>query len=64
VLDEEEGVLNINKDPAEIIALLILKYERAFKKKIKYQPRKKSTELKNKLKAIEDNLAIARKYFE
>lgn len=65
VLDEEEGrVLNINKDPAEIIALLILKYERAFKKKIKYQPRKKNQELKNKFKAIEDNLTIARKYFE
>lgn len=65
VLDEEEArVLNVNKEPAEIIALLILKYEKTFKKKIKYQPRKKSPEMKKKLKLVEENLAIARKYFE
>jgi hypothetical protein len=65
VLDEEEGrVLNVNKDPAEIIALLILKYEKAFRKKIKYQPRIKNGEMKKKLRSIEENLAIARKYFE
>lgn len=65
VLDETDGrVLNISKDPAEIIALLILKYEKAFKKKIKYQPRHSSREIKEKLKFLEENLAIARKYFE
>lgn len=65
VLDEEDGrVLNVNKAPAEIIALLILKYEKAFKKKIKYQPRRSSREMKKQLKFLEENLAIARKYFE
>jgi len=64
VLEEESGkVLEINKDPAEIIALLILQYQKQIGKKTKVLPRKIDKETKDSLRPVEKHLDIIKKYF-
>jgi len=64
IINEENGkVLKINKDPAEIVALLILQYEKTFGKKISFSSRESDKEAKERLRPIEENLNIIKKYF-
>ena len=64
VINEDNGkVLKINKDPAEIVALLILKYQKELGKEIKVLPRKADEETKDRLRTVEKHLDIIKKYF-
>lgn len=64
LIEKESGkVLEINKDPAEIVALLILKYQKEMGKKMKVLPRKADEETKNRLRTVEKHLDIIKKYF-
>ena len=64
VINEENGrVLKINKDPAEIVALLILQYQKSFGKKMVFSPRESDKETKELLRPVEKNLDIIKKYF-
>jgi hypothetical protein len=64
VINEDNGrVLKINKDPAEIVALLILRYQKSFGKKMTFSPRKSDKETKELLLPVEKNLDIIKKYF-
>ena len=65
IINEENGkVLKINKDPAEIVALLILQYEKHFGKKMSFSPRESDKEAKERLRPVEENLNIIKKYFK
>lgn len=57
-------VLKINKDPAEIVALLILQYQKHIGKKTRVLPRKIDRETKERLRPIDSNLNIVKKYFQ
>lgn len=64
VINEENGrVLKINKDPAEIVALLIFQYQKSFGKKMIFSPRESDKETKELLRPVEKNLDIIKKYF-
>lgn len=64
VVNKESGrVLEINKDPAEIVALLLLQYQKEIGKKIGISPRKIDNETKERLRLIEKHLDIIKKYF-
>ena len=64
VINEENGrVLKINKDPAEIVALLVLQYERTFGGKMGLSPRDSDQEARKRLSAVEKNLDIIKKNF-
>ena len=64
IIDKENGkVLEINKDPAEIVALLILKYQKEMGKKMRILPRKADEETKDLLRPIENHLNVIKKYF-
>jgi hypothetical protein len=64
VIDEESGrVLKIDKDPAEIAALLILRYEDSLGEKVGFAPRKADEEAKRRLTSVDENLALIKKYF-
>jgi hypothetical protein len=64
VISKENGrVLKINKDPAEIIAVLILQYQKSFGKKMTFSPRESDKETKELLLPVEKNLDIIKKYF-
>ncbi|KPJ55181.1 hypothetical protein AMJ47_01555 [Parcubacteria bacterium DG_72] len=64
VVQEGSGkVLKINKDPAEIIALLILQYQKQIGKKMRVLPRRTDRETKTRLRPIDKNLDIIKKYF-
>ncbi|MCX6759614.1 MAG: hypothetical protein NT012_03580 [Candidatus Nealsonbacteria bacterium] len=65
VIGKENGrVLKINKDPAEIVAVLILQYQNSFGKKMVFSPRKSDKETKELLLPVEKNLDIIKKYFD
>ena len=65
VISKENGrVLKINKDPAEIVALLILQYQNSFGKKMVFSPRESDKETKELLRPVEKNLDIIKKYFD
>jgi hypothetical protein len=65
IIDEENGrVLKINKDPAEIAALLILRYEDSLGEKAGLAPRKADEEAKRRLTSVDKNLALIKKYFK
>jgi hypothetical protein len=64
VIDEEGRVLKINKDPAEIAALLILKYENSLGEKVSFAPRKANEEARRRLAPVDENLALIKKYFK
>jgi hypothetical protein len=64
IIEKESGkVLGINKDPAEIVALLILQYQKEIGKKTKVLPRKADEETKERLHTVEKHLDIIKKYF-
>ena len=64
VINEDNGrVLKINKDPAEIVALLVLQYQKIFGKKMVFSPRESDKEVKELLRPVEENLNIIKKYF-
>lgn len=64
VIEKESGrVLKINKDPAEIVALLILQYQKHIGKKMRVLPRKIDRETKERLRPVERHLDIIKKYF-
>lgn len=64
VINKDNGrVLEINKDPAEIVALLLLRYEKDTGKKMSFAPRKIDEKTKNNLRPVERNLNIIAKYF-
>jgi len=65
VINKENGkVLEINKDPAEIVAVLILQYQKSFGKKMVFSPRESDKEAKELLRPVEKNLDIIKKYFD
>jgi hypothetical protein len=65
VIGKENGrVLKINKDPAEIVAVLILQYQNSFGKKMVFSPRESDKETKELLLPVEKNLDIIKKYFD
>ena len=65
VVDENNGkVLEINKSPEKIIALLILKYEKQLGEKVSFAMRKSGKRPKERLIEVEKNLVVVRKYFE
>jgi hypothetical protein len=64
-ISKESGrVLKINKDPAEIIAVLILQYQKIFGKKTTFSPRESDEETRERLLPVEKNLDIIKKYFD
>ena len=64
VINKNNGrVLEINKDPAEIVALLLLQYEKNTGKKMSFAPRKIDEKTKSNLRPVEKNLNIIAKYF-
>jgi len=64
-IDEQSGkVLNITRDPAKIIALLVLQYENQLGQKISFALRKTDKETKKHLAPVDKNLVVIRKYFE
>lgn len=64
-IDPETGkVLNIKKDPAKIIALLILRYETLLGRKVSFAPRKHDDHAEEKLVSVKKNVEVVRKYFE
>jgi hypothetical protein len=65
VVDENNGrVLKINKDPAEIVSLLVLQYQKIFGKKMTFSPRQSDKETEELIRPVEKNLDIIRKYFD
>jgi hypothetical protein len=63
-IDKDTGkVLNINKDPSEIVSLLLVRYQNLFGKKLKILPRVTDKEIKENMHPVEDNLNIIKKYF-
>ena len=64
VIKEGSGrVLEINKDPAEIVALLVLQCQKQIGKKMRVLPRKIDRETKGRLRPVDKNLDIIKKYF-
>lgn len=63
-IDENGRVLRISKNPARIIALLILRYENQLGEKISFALRKVDKKTKERLVPVDKNLVIVRKYFE
>ncbi|HXK34980.1 MAG TPA: hypothetical protein VJ103_00515 [Candidatus Paceibacterota bacterium] len=64
-IDNETGrIINVSKNPAKIIALLILRYEQELDEKISFGLRQTNDEAKEKIKPVDKNLLIIRKYFE
>jgi len=65
IISKENGrVLKINKDPAEIVAVLILQYQKSFGKKMVFSPRESDKEARELLRPVEKNLDIIKKYFD
>ncbi len=64
-IDEKNGrVLKISKNPAKIIALLVLRYETLLGKKVSFALRKVDKGTKKQLVPVDKNLVVIRKYFE
>lgn len=64
VINKENGrILELNKDPAEIVALLVLRYQKQTSQKTKVSPRKIDKETKEQLRPVEEHLDIIKKYF-
>jgi len=64
VVEKENGrVIKINKDPAEIVTLLILQYQKQIGKKMRILPRKIDKETKDRIQPVEKHLDIIKKYF-
>lgn len=63
-INDEGRVLKINKNPAKIIALLILQYEKQLGKKVSFALRETNQETKKRLTQVDRNLVLIRKYFE
>lgn len=64
VIDKNTGrVLKLTKNPAKIIALLVLRYENELGEKVSFALRKIDEETTEKLKPVDKNLVIIRKYF-
>ncbi len=61
---ENGKVLAINKDPTEIVALLVLQYEKSLGKEPSFSARKADEETKKALAPAEQNLGIVSKYFK
>lgn len=65
IIDKENGrILEINRDPSEIIAMLVLEYERHFGAELKFMPRKIDKEIQEYLKPVNKNLEIINRYFK
>lgn len=63
-VDKNTGkVLNINKDPSEIVSLLLVRYQNLFGKKLKISPRVTDKEARGNMRPVENNLNIIKKYF-
>ena len=62
-INENGRVLEIKKDPAEIVALITLEYEKFIGKKVSFSPRKTDGEAKRSLSEVDKNLDIIKKYF-
>jgi len=64
IIDKDTGkVLSINKDPSEIVSLLLVRYQSLFGKKLKILPRVTDKEVKENMRPVESNLNIVKKYF-
>ena len=64
IIDKDNGkVLSINKDPSEIVSLLLVRYQNLFGKKLKILPRVADKEVRENLRPVESNLNIVKKYF-
>ena len=60
-IDENSGeVLSLDKDPGEIVALLMLYYEKNFNEKVNIDAHKAS---KKELNSVDQNIEIIKKYF-
>ena len=57
-------VFDYKKNPAKIVALLILRYEQHLGKKVSFALRKVDKETKERLAPVDKNLVVIRKYFE
>ncbi len=65
VINKESGrVLKINKDPTELVTLLFIQYQKQTGKKMKFLPRKTDRETKGRLRPVDKNLDIIKKYFK
>jgi len=65
VVAKETGkVLEVSKDPAKIIALIVLRYEETLGKKVNFALRKSGKEIKGRLVPVDKNLVVVRKYFQ
>lgn len=65
IVDKENGrVLKINKDPSEIVALLLLQYQKRLGGKMGISPRKIDKETKNYLRPVGKHLSVINKYFD
>ncbi|PCI21337.1 hypothetical protein COB64_00440 [Candidatus Wolfebacteria bacterium] len=63
-IDDNTGeVLKITKNPAKIIALLVLRYENELGEKVSFDLRKTDEETKARARPIDKNLVVVRKYF-
>ena len=64
VIDENTGkVLKLTKNPAKIIALLVLRYENELGEKVSFALRRIDDGTEKRLKPVDKNLVIVRKYF-
>ena len=63
IVKENGSILEINKDPAEITALLMIKYQKNLCRKVSILPRRTDKETKKCLCSVDKNLDIIKKYF-
>ena len=63
VIDENSGkVLQIKKDPAKIIASLVLQYEKSLGQKLSFAIKRPHEHIKNRLADVDKNLIVIKKY--
>lgn len=63
-INDSGKVLKIKADPAKIVALLILKYEKLLGQKVSFAVKKPNDKKAHHLKEVDKNLVIIKKYFE
>lgn len=64
-ISEDTGqIIQITKNPAKIVAILILKYENELGEKVSFALRQVDEGSDTKIKSLDKNLVVIRKYFE
>lgn len=63
-VDKTTGkILNITKDPSEVVSVLFIRYQNVFKKKLKIKARSGDSKLGDNATSVEENLDKYEKYF-